>query len=368
MALTGKGFFTWKIPKCENGDANQLAHVAKAAGLTHLLIKIADGDSPYYGNAGARVDMVPAAVQALRSQGIQVWGWHYVYGENPAGEARVAIRRIQQLNLDGYVIDAESEYKQEGKKEAARRYMKDLRSALPNLPMALSSYRYPSLHPQLPWREFLEKCDINMPQVYWLKSHNAGEQLVRTVREFQNISPSRPIIPTGAAFREHGWQASAGEVLEFLNTAKALNLAAANFWEYGDARSGIMPNVWETIRDYSWSAGVSPKDICERYIAALNQRDPNKMVAFYMPTSVHVTSARTTLGLEAIRNWYVMLFNQTLPNANFILTGFSGTGNSRHLTWTATASNAIVENGNDTLGLFNGQVAYHYTFFTAKPL
>ena len=47
MSLKGKGYWIWKIPSCENGDANAIANVAAAAGLTHLLIKIADGTNSY---------------------------------------------------------------------------------------------------------------------------------------------------------------------------------------------------------------------------------------------------------------------------------------------------------------------------------
>ena len=79
--------------------------------------------------------------------------------------------------------------------------MDALRSSLPELPMALSSYRFPGYHPQLPWREFLEHYDYNMPQVYWMKAHNPADQLERSVNELTAKKPSLPVIPTGAAFR-----------------------------------------------------------------------------------------------------------------------------------------------------------------------
>ena len=43
MTLEGKGFFTWKIPNCEHGDPKLIAAHAKSAGLTHLVVKVADG-------------------------------------------------------------------------------------------------------------------------------------------------------------------------------------------------------------------------------------------------------------------------------------------------------------------------------------
>lgn len=364
MTLEGKGMFIWKVPRCEGGNPTAIASTAKAAGMTHVLLKIANGNTVYHGTWNDPTDYTTPVVEALRAKGIQVWGWHYVYGDDPIGEANVAIRRIKQYNLDGYVIDAEEEYKKDGRRAAAKRYMTQLRSAMPSLEIALSSYRFPNYHPQLPWKEFLEGCTLNMPQVYWLKAHNPGEQLTRCVREFQAMTPSRPIVPTGAAFREWGWKPSAQEVLEFFKTARSLNMTGINFWEWYDARAGIMPHVWDVIRDYPWSRPASGKDFCETYIAALNGRDENRMVNLYTSTAVHITSARTTQGLDQLRNWYNLFFRQLLPNASFTLTGYAGMGNSRHLTWTATSSAGRVQNGSDTIGLLNDKINYQYSFFT----
>ena len=167
MSIEGKGFFIWKIRDCEGGNPAAIAAAAAAAGFTHVILKIADGAYAYNVNSQTGVDLVPPVVSALKDKGIHVWGWHYVYGNGPTSEANIAIQRIQQLGLEGYVIDAEIEYQEPGKSTAASQFMNRMRSALPDLPMALSSYRFPSYHAQLPWRVFLEKVDYNMPQVYW---------------------------------------------------------------------------------------------------------------------------------------------------------------------------------------------------------
>lgn len=364
MTLEGKGFFIWQIANCENGDVNVIASLAQDARLSHVLIKIADTIYSY--NITNGVDRVPPLVQALRARGIQVWGWHYVHGNDPLGEARKAIERVQGLQLDGYVIDAEAEYKEPGKATAATKFMSSLRAGLPSTPIALSSYRYPSYHPQLPWRQFLDGCDFNMPQVYWMQAHNAGDQLIRSVREFQGMTPYRPVIPTGAAFMEGGWKPTSAEVLEFLQTAQSLNLSAANFyiWDSCSSAATGLGDVWNTIRDYPWAPATLPSDITIRYIDALNTHNPDTVVELYNPTAVHVTAARTIQGTTAIRAWYQSLFTQLLPNAKFTLTGYSGSGSSRHFTWTAAGTQGKVENGNDTLGLVNEKISYHYSFFT----
>jgi len=363
MTFRGKGMFIWKVPNCEGGDPEKIAQVARSANLTHVLVKIADGATVYHGDWGSTVDMITPLVEALRSASIQPVGWHYVYGDNPAGEARIAIQRIRQLKVAAYVIDAENQYKAPGKREAARRFMADLRSALPDLPVALSSYRYPSLHPQLPWKEFLENCDYNMPQVYWMKAHNPAAQLQRCLREFQAMTPFRTIVPTGAAFREHGWQPTAEEVLAFMQKAKELNLPAVNFWEWSEARSSLLPNVWESIRDFNWDGDVE-EEICQQFITALNKHDASLMASFYTPNAVHITAARAVQGLDAIRAWYAALFSQVLPGATFRLTSYDAKGASRHLTWTADSVSSTVSNGSDTLGLLNNKIAYHFTAFT----
>ena len=368
MDLQGKGFFTWRIPSCEHGDPQKIASLAVEAGLTHMVLKVADGSGIYNGNWGDTKDYTTPLIMELRNKGIKVYGWHYLYGNEPNSESTVAVRRIRQFNLDGYVLDVEKEYKQAGKKTAARRFMDQIRSAYPALPIALSSYRYPSLHPQVPWKEFLEHCTVIMPQVYWMKAHNPAEQLVKCVREFQRITPSRPILPTGAAFTEFGWKPTTDEVLEFLRTAKELNLSGANFWEWSSARGGSVPGVWEVIRDFAWGGAPAPQEICERFIAALNSHDTSEVLKLYNNTAVHISATRSMQGLENLRSWYADLFNTLLPEATFKLSGYSGTGNSRHLSWTATSSRGRVNNGSDTFGLIAGKINYHYSFFNVQPL
>ena len=71
MALTGKGMMIWKIPSCEEGNPSKIASVAKAAGFTHVLIKIADGTYSYNINRTTNIDLVPPVVSALKAQGLR---------------------------------------------------------------------------------------------------------------------------------------------------------------------------------------------------------------------------------------------------------------------------------------------------------
>ncbi|MHC1784490.1 MAG: nuclear transport factor 2 family protein [Anaerolineaceae bacterium] len=361
MALQGKGFFIWNIASCESGNAAAIAATAQAAGLSHVLVKIADGPYTFGYHPTTRQDQVPAVVNELHSRGIQVWGWHYVYGDDPVGEANVAIQRVQQLGLDGYVIDAEVEYKEPGKDAAARRFMAELRSSLSSFPIALSAFRFPTYHMDFPWSEFLSSCDLNMPQVYWLKAHNAGAQLERCVREFQAISPFRPIIPTGSIFRYSDWVPSEAEVTKFLNTARGQNLSAANFYSWDECRK-YLPTLWNLVSSYSWQ-GSNYQDIVNRYILALNTRNLDMIMGLFASNALHITSTSTIQGTDAIRQWYGALFRDSLPTATFTLVGSSGTGAERQLSWSAVSGKFKVTDGKDTIGLIDGKISYHYSFF-----
>ena len=410
MTLQGKGFFIWSITRCEGGDVNAIANLAQQAQFTHLEIKIADGTSSYNINPTTGADRVPPLVEALHARGIQAWGWHYIYGDDPIGEADKAIQRVSELGLDGYAIDAEIQYNQRGMESAADAYMERLRTGLPNTPLALCSYRFPTVQPYFPFKNFLNRCDLNMPQMYWLKAHNPGDQLIRCVREFTALTPFRPIIPVGAAFKEGSWAASASEVTEFLQTARNLNLSAATFWEWGNTRL-YDPEAWPAAVNFPWDGSVTPapgatltatatpsatatplatataratatplttatarataivtatlalQDIVQQYINALNTHDPNKVLELYTPAAVHVTPQRTIQGTAEIKDWYKTLLNQTLPNSSFVLVNSSGTDSARRFDWTATSSNGAIHDGNDTFGILNGKIVYHYTSF-----
>jgi len=370
MDLKGKGIFIWKIQNCEGGDVAAIADLAEAAGLTHILIKIADGAYSYNYDWRNKVDYVPPLVTELRERGISPWGWHYVRGDAAGAEARKAVERVRDLGLDGYAIDAEHEYK--GRYDAANTFMSILRKELPNTPIALASYRFPSLHPTLPWRNFLAKCDLNMPQMYWQGASNPKVQLQRCREEFDGMNNRRPVVPIGAAYTEHGWTPKPGEVVDFLTEARRLDMKAANFWEWAQARK---VGLWDTIADFDWDK-QAPKpvgppvkppdtnDIVHRYIAALNARKPDAVITLYKPDAIHVDPARTLQGTGEIIGWYAEFFTRSLPQGSFRLTAVSTGKSLRRFSWIATQPGGKVVTGSDVFGLFGGRIGFHSTTFS----
>lgn len=361
MTLEGKGYFIWKIRYCEGGDVNAIADMAHEAQFTHLLIKVADGSRSYNLHPETFVDLVPPLIEALRNRGISPWGWQYIYGYDPLAEANKAIERVNRLGLDGFVVNAEAEFKQPGMEKGASQYMRRLRAGLPNTPLALSSYRFPSFHSRLPWDEFLGLCDLAMPQVYWEQLHNPIQQLTRCVNEYRNLKYVRPIIPTGSAYKRGKWESTPEDVFDFLTHAQQLNLRGANFWVWSHTRR-YLPDTWDAIRDYCWQE-PSEVDFSSRYIDALNSHDPEQVASLYADNAVHVNSQRTIQGRPAIVDWYKVFFREILPNAIFKLSDTIGSGRVRHLYWTASSSAGEVNMGSDTISLNAEQIIYHYTFY-----
>lgn len=356
MSLEGKGFYIWKIHRCEGGNVQAIVSRAKDAGLTHVLVKIADGSSAY------NVDLATPLVEALKNEGVQVWGWQFVYGREPFEEAGIAAHRVKVLALDGFIVNAEVDYK--GKYAAASAYMGELRRSLPDAPIGLSSFRYPRYHPTLPWTEFLSQCDYNFPQVYWLKNDNPAEQIDSTIAQFQNVYPARPIIPTGAAYEEFGWRPTPAHLQEFLSHAREIGIPAVNFWSWDYAGSSAGRDLWDTIAAFDWPVSTPQPDLVELLLDALNRRDVDAIVALYQSNAVLVTSKETLQGKPAIREYYVNLLND-LPGGEFVIETRVKQDNIRHLKWDARGSTSgrSIDDGQDTIGSRQGLIQYHSSIY-----
>lgn len=249
LSITGKGMTIWVTRDCEKDVHDAIIAETKDAKFSHLNFKVANGVLAS-GIDEQGVDHVKHLIELLREAipGIKIIGWHYVFGDNPTGEAAIAIQRCNELALDAYAIDAEREYK--GKNLAAVQFTTALRSSL-FLPIGLYSYRYPSLHPELPWKEFRARCDFDMPQVYWQDAHNPDVQLEASWTEFSLMTPKLDYLPCGSAYRAGDWVPTAEDINKFSDKAVAMGLPGITFWEWGRTRM-YAEQLWPVIKAYDW--------------------------------------------------------------------------------------------------------------------
>ena len=258
--MIGKGMMIWQLVACAGASMKNLAQRAKEAGMSWVAIKVVDGTGLFKDNLA----LLGKAITFLEAAGIEVYGWGYARGADwfrrtvAAAEALAAVQAIRTYHLAGYLIDAEGEYKRWGSASWAAQYMTVLKTSLPaNYPTGLCSYRYPSLHPELPWKEFLAGCSFHAPQVYWMSAHNPGYQLERSVRELQALK-NMPVIPIGSAFHENGWTPYVSDLNQFNHQAKALGLGGLGWWSWQHAEQSR--SWWQTISGHDWPKPATPPE------------------------------------------------------------------------------------------------------------
>jgi hypothetical protein len=161
------------------------------------------------------------------------------------------------------------------------------------------------------------------------------------------------------------------------------NLILWQFTDIGDGRRYIYnartqdPRYPDGMTNADLNISIQPRDdfmefmfgdvddteITSRYFKALKSHAPDQVAELYADQAVHVTANRTIHGVDKIKVWYETFFNQLLPNGTFQRTGYSASGTSRTFSWTARSDAGQVLDGNDTFGLMNGNIVYHYTHF-----
>lgn len=259
---TGKGWAIWQIKRVYGGNVARIVEAATRQKVSWVAIKINDGKKDYnkrpltlMGVAVPGVyvdDIIQPLVDALHAAGIMVFGWGYIYLNSPADEAKKSIERCKKFGLEGYIVDAEAEWKY--KVGPARVYMDALRAGLPETSIGMCSYRWPSYHPEFPWYTALQDADYHMPQVYWADAHNPAQQLNQSVLEL-TAKKDIPIIPLGYAYQNefNGTTPTEMEIVAFHNRALELGLPGAGWYEWGDAQVNadvekfVAPLEWDVI-------------------------------------------------------------------------------------------------------------------------
>lgn len=224
----GDGMWIWYVSKAEGGSAGRIATRARKRGVETVFIKAGDGDDTWS-------QFTPGLVTALKSRGLNVCAWQYVYGNDPAGEARVGAAAAAD-GADCLVIDAEAEY--EGRYASATLYIERLRAAVGNeYPLGLAAFPYVHYHPAFPYSVFLAPgaAEFNLPQVYWKAIGTTVDKAMTTTYTYNRVY-KRPIAPIGQLY-----EAPRGsDVRRFRQLAKASGFAGVSWWSWQHAsRSGF---------------------------------------------------------------------------------------------------------------------------------
>jgi hypothetical protein len=243
----GQGMFVWRIKHCDGGDPAKIVLRCKENNIKWLALKIVDGSYEYAYN----INYIDPLVRALKANGIDVWGWGWTYGRSGTQvvahwEARKAGEITKKYDLSGYFIDAEHHWKG-ASNYIAQLYSRELRIAIGARPIALCTYRFPSLHQDFPWSGF--DFDFHAPQIYWEQSFksSAGElQTRQSLQELKKIVADKPIVPLGPCYEVGGWKATPTQRAGFVNELKASGCPGWSWWSY----QHVEDNVWGELKLY----------------------------------------------------------------------------------------------------------------------
>lgn len=214
----GKGMWVWYVSNTISNfglpanDLDALMQHFVDHDMDWIAVKSADGTSTF-------AQFTPTLVSKAHQYGLKIFGWSYVYGDNPTGEADAAMVSLS-YGADGFIIDAEIEY--EGKQAAATTLCQRIRNSYPTRFLAYAPFVYIQYHQNYPYKEFGLYCDAVMPQAYW-KTHG--------------ISPTQQVLDVNyqwnfyhAAWAATGYSTSIKPVIPIGQTYNAVGAAAVTEW------------------------------------------------------------------------------------------------------------------------------------------
>ena len=152
--MNGRGFWIWRLDKCENGNIDRLIAKCKLADISFVAVKC--------GNSGSQWKQFnKQLVDKFHSNNIKIYGWSYDIPSKINEQVKV-VKSIEEMGADGYIIDAEIEWDKNQKAKAIE-YMKELRRNT-NFIIADAPWDVPQFHTGFPFAEF--SVDVRSPQAY----------------------------------------------------------------------------------------------------------------------------------------------------------------------------------------------------------
>jgi hypothetical protein len=238
-----RGMWIWVLASTDGGNLASIIADAHRYGVQTLIIKSGDG-------TGMWSQFNPQMVSVLHANHLQVCAWQYVYGNNPAAEARVGAAAVN-AGADCLVIDAEAEY--QGKYVPAQTYISDLRSMIgANFQVGLAGYPYIDYHPAFPYSVFLGPggAQYNLPQMYWRDIGTTTDGVFAHTYRYNRLY-GRPIAPLGQVYNSP----PAHQIARFRQLSRVYGASGVSWWDWQEAT----PGTWLALsRPMGSLAGYAP--------------------------------------------------------------------------------------------------------------
>lgn len=251
-AIEGKGMWIWKFRQSESGDAQAIVDRARAAGLTHLWVRVGDSRDGFY--AG---DVLDDLVPRARVAGIAVLGWGFPYLHDPVADAAWAAEAMAWTGPGGEVLDGFSpdlERSTEGvvmTERRARVYLGLVRQAAGPRLVVGTVYRPTDRlwASDYPYTAIASYVDALAPMVYW-GCTEPGEAATQALERLRGLAPVHLIGQAYDMATEGGRVGSptAEETGRFLGVARDGQALGASFWVW----QSMPADQWGALSDFSW--------------------------------------------------------------------------------------------------------------------
>jgi len=217
--LDGSVMWIWMLERSSGGSPAAIAARARKHGVRTVILKAADAGSEWK-------QYSPALISELKRRGLNVCGYHFVYGRIPVKEAKISARIARRG--DCLLIDAEGQY--EGRYVAAQTYIKELRKRIgADYPVGLAPFPYVHFHGRFPYSVFLGPggAQFNLPQMYWADIGTTVDQVFDTTYTHQRIY-KRQVYPLGQAY----YSPPSKQLRRFRALAEAYGATGVSWWSW----------------------------------------------------------------------------------------------------------------------------------------
>jgi len=243
----GVGMWLWVIDSCEGGDVEAIADKAVQYGISWVAPKAQQGTLWYSRNK----DKIKPLTEALHAKGIAVYPWGWVYGRSPyapyaslaTAEGNMAFEVTTTLNAEGYIFNAEHDWKRSNLNMAAEvdKIMKPVEQL--SVPMLMSSYRYPNLHREFPWQAWsnafqADRGDGWVPQIYWEQDYRTQAGSIQLQQSYDQhiswglLSNGESFHPAPSAYSRGPWKPTTEQIRLFTEKVRELGFSTYIPWSW----------------------------------------------------------------------------------------------------------------------------------------
>ncbi len=286
-AFEKKAIFIWQIDAIEGGDAGRIAQKLVAANFEAAYLHVTDVSF-------LKGAITPQLVATLKAAGLSVIGSSAIYGFVPDQEGRLAGQACLDLDLDGFIFDAEGQFESQPQANSnAVKVLINFRAVAKNLPVgwcyfpllhepANPNHRYHDtdiVRAVMETKSSFRGADYAMPMVYW----NPGTQAADAVNYLNNSFniwrefTSKPIVPIGRAYQGDSGKATPEAILAFDAQARKLGCPGISWWSMFHAVNQVtLPGVWDALTATPKFAAADAAGHLES--EAVKDTDPNEVL------------------------------------------------------------------------------------------